>query len=118
MDKKKIETFGEFCTLVANEPENIEYYDNLFKTSSLMGNVRLPIGDSDLWKRVVERYWNDGSTYYHITQPKKKKIMAQYYNTNTGDMYVKCVDSPHIAPNTKIPNTEFEVNEDGTPVED
>ena len=101
MDKKKIEDFGTFCTLIANEPENV-------------WNEK---GNSPTSKRRDDAYlYNNFITniYYHIPA-KKRKTMAKWYGKGNGQMYV-LDDTPDGYRNAfiKLPNSEFEVDEDAS----
>jgi len=95
MNKKRIETFGEFCELIANEPENV-YFDN-YKTN-------MNISDS---LDALKRSFNE-SDYYHIP-PVKKKTLATYYHIETGE--VKILEKCSGLSWRYKPNSEFEVDE-------
>ena len=99
MNKKKIETFGEFCELIISEPENI-YFDGDGKCD-WPSNTKL----SDL-----KNHWDIKSyPYYHIP-PVKKKTMA-YFHDYEGLMYCLSTEDEKSFDMDLIPNTEFEVDE-------
>ena len=102
MDKKKIETFGDFCTLIANEPENVWCEDTQMATNC---------DDDESIRRLIYQF--EQSTYYHIP-PNKKKTMCQYYDEDDGDTktFPINMEFKDYAGNwIKIPNSEFEVDE-------
>ena len=98
----KITELKEFLYLIATEPENVYLDDeqtNLDKTDSLRS-----LGDCF---KV--------NTYYHKPQIKPRK-KALYYVDDSIDTY--CFYTEDIPSNYyKIPNTEFEVDEEGKPIE-
>jgi len=116
MDKKKIETFGEFCELIANEPENVycdDYgltdYNKLSNLSELSNSFR--------------------SRDYHHIPIKKKKTMAEFYcwHENLGFRNVIVYELRNGEPHNLVtgkpieqythwmlkPKSEFEVDDDG-----
>ena len=95
MNKKKIESFGTFCDLIANEPENV-YCDDGIRTTKRKDQ-------SYLHKNFIN------NTYYHIPSVKKK-TMAMYYDEK-GRVFAHNVNALFCSRWTKIPNTEFEVDE-------
>ena len=99
MDKKKIETFGEFCELIEKEPENV--YTAAGNTTTL--------NRIDSIKVLYNTFNNIMHNYYHIP-PKKKIKMCQWYDKNNGQMFVfeKVLYGSSLI---KIPDSEFEVED-------
>ena len=103
MDKRKIETFGEFCELIATEPENVY---------GLTGTSNCTIRNIDDLLTFFE------NTCYHIPPkkkvipPKKKVTKCQWYGNGNGQMYVlNDTDDGLRHAFIKIEGTEFEVDE-------
>jgi len=104
MDKKKIEDFGTFCTLIANEPENV-YKDKSHDNTEVY--IPTSLGREDSINNLNTNF--NIKTYYHIPA-KKKKTMAQYYDS-VGCTFTLDVDLVNKLRYNKIPNSEFEVDE-------
>ena len=64
MNKKKIETFGEFCTLIANQLGDVIHEDG-----------GRPDGTASI--NQYKKYFETGDYYHHI--PPKKKIMFAHF---------------------------------------
>ena len=105
MDKKKIETFGSFCELIANEPENV-YLDDAIKS------IDSTYYENDSIEYLFRLFTEKGLyPYYHIPA-KKKKTKAQFYSRVSNLVYVFYDDYKKDSEYIKIPNTEF-VDEKG-----